>query len=90
MTTGSASRASTHFERLPPRLFCAQLFAVLFFLMLFTLGVGSATALTGCIITVVCGNFPHWARWKVSAGICIAGFLIGLIYVTPVSAVARL
>ncbi|XP_043238326.1 sodium-dependent nutrient amino acid transporter 1-like [Amphibalanus amphitrite] len=73
----SYPQALANFHTLP------QLFAVLFFLMLFTLGVGSATALTGCIITVVCDNFPNWARWKVSAGICIAGFLIGLIYVTP-------
>ncbi|XP_037087499.1 sodium-dependent nutrient amino acid transporter 1-like [Pollicipes pollicipes] len=60
-----------------------QLFAVLFFLMLFTLGVGSATALTGCVITIVCDQFPSWARWKVSAAICAAGFLVGLVYVTP-------
>ena len=52
--------------------------------MLFTLGVGSASGLIGCIISVVCDNFPHWARWKVCGGICAAGFLVGLIYVTPV------
>ncbi|RXG54345.1 Sodium-dependent nutrient amino acid transporter 1 [Armadillidium vulgare] len=36
-----------------------QLFAVLFFLMLFTLGVGSASALTGCVITVITDKFQN-------------------------------
>lgn len=60
-----------------------QLFAVLFFLMLFTLGVGSASALTGCIITIICDEFPHFKRWLVTLLVCIAGFLLGLFYVTP-------
>ena len=61
-----------------------QLFAVLFFLMLFTLGIGSAVSLTGCVITIICDAFPNWKRWMVTVSICIAGFLLGLIYVTPV------
>lgn len=60
-----------------------QLFAVLFFLMLFTLGVGSASALTGCIITIICDAFPHFKKWLVTLAVCIAGFLLGLFYVTP-------
>lgn len=60
-----------------------QLFAVLFFLMLFTLGVGSASALTGCIITIICDEFPHFKKWLVTLIVCIAGFLLGLFYVTP-------
>lgn len=60
-----------------------QLFAVLFFLMLFTLGVGSASALTGCIITIICDAFPHLKKWLVTLVVCIAGFLLGLFYVTP-------
>ena len=62
-----------------------QLFAVLFFLMIFTLGVGSATALTGCVITVICDQFPQWNKSLVTLGISIASFIIGLAYVTPVS-----
>ncbi len=61
-----------------------QLFAVLFFLMLFTLGIGSAVSLTGCVITVVCDAFPTWKRWSVTLVICSVGFLLGLVYVTPV------
>ncbi|KAK8728554.1 hypothetical protein OTU49_009013 [Cherax quadricarinatus] len=60
-----------------------QLFAVLFFLMLFTLGVGSASALTGCIITIICDDFPNFKKWIVTLVVCIAGFLLGLFYVTP-------
>jgi solute carrier family 6 amino acid transporter-like protein 5/7/9/14 len=60
-----------------------QLFAVLFFLMLFTLGVGSATALTGCVITIICDAFPHFKRWMVTVVISVVGFIIGLVYITP-------
>lgn len=61
-----------------------QLFAVLFFLMLLTLGVGSAAALTSNVITIVCDQFPKWKKVYVTLAVCISGFLIGLVYVTPV------
>ncbi|KAK8739563.1 hypothetical protein OTU49_003401 [Cherax quadricarinatus] len=60
-----------------------NLFAVLFFLMLFTLGVGSAAGLTGNIITIICDQFPAIPKIYVTIVICISGFLLGLIYVTP-------
>nr|CAD7455001.1 unnamed protein product [Timema tahoe] len=60
-----------------------QLFAVLFFLMLFTLGVGSAVALVSSIITIICDQFPHFKHWIVTSVVCCICFLIGLIYVTP-------
>ncbi|MCL4149157.1 UNVERIFIED_CONTAM: hypothetical protein GTU68_053849, partial [Idotea baltica] len=60
-----------------------QVFACFFFLMLFTLGMGSATALTGVVITVVCDNFPRFNRFRVTIVVCFAGFLLGLFYVTP-------
>jgi len=60
-----------------------QLFAVLFFLMLFTLGVGSAASLTGCVISVVCDALPNYKRWIITVVICSIGFLLGLVYVTP-------
>lgn len=49
-----------------------QLFAVLFFLMLLTLGIGSAVSLTGGIITIVCDAFPKNRRWVVTAVVCLA------------------
>lgn len=60
-----------------------QLFAVLFFLMLFTLGIGSAVSLAGCVITVICDAFPNWKRWMITLFICSSGFLLGLVYVAP-------
>lgn len=60
-----------------------QLFAVAFFLMLFTLGVGSASALTGAIITIICDAFPHFKKFYVTLVVSICGFLLGLFYVTP-------
>ncbi|KAF4521704.1 hypothetical protein B566_EDAN013002 [Ephemera danica] len=60
-----------------------QLFSVLFFLMLYTLGIGSAISLVGAVITVYCDQFPTHRRWIVTLVICISGFLIGLVYVTP-------
>lgn len=53
--------------------------------MLFVLGVGSLVALQGCVFTVIMDNFPSLKAWQVSLGTAVAGFLVGLIYVTPVS-----
>lgn len=50
--------------------------------MLFTLGIGSATSLTGGVITIICDQFPKWARWLVTLIVCTGGFLLGLMYVT--------
>ncbi|XP_050737440.1 sodium-dependent nutrient amino acid transporter 1-like [Eriocheir sinensis] len=60
-----------------------QLFAVLFFLMLFTLGVGSAAGLAGCVMGGLMDQFPSIKRVYVAAFICALGFLCGLVYVTP-------
>lgn len=61
-----------------------QLFAILFFVMLFVLGVGSLVALQGCCNVVIMDAFPSLKAWQVSTGTAIAGFLVGLVYVTPV------
>lgn len=53
--------------------------------MLFVLGVGSLVALQGSALTVIMDNFPSLKAWQVSLGTAVAGFLIGLVYVTPVS-----
>ncbi|CAB3381847.1 Hypothetical predicted protein [Cloeon dipterum] len=65
------------FEHVP------QLFSVLFFLMLYTLGIGSAISLVGAVITSYCDQFPDHKRWIVTLVVCIGGFLVGLVYVTP-------
>jgi len=60
-----------------------QLFAVLFFLMLFTLGVGSEVTMAGSVITVICDALPQYKRWIITVICCSVGFLLGLVYVTP-------
>lgn len=50
---------------------------------LFTLGVGSATSLAGGIITIFCDEFPNVKRWLITSIVCVIGFGVGLIYVTP-------
>ena len=60
-----------------------QLFSVLFFLMLITLGLGSATGLTSAVIAIIADNKPQWNKTYVTAFVCLAGFLIGTVYLTP-------
>lgn len=62
-----------------------QLFAVLFFFMLFVLGIGSNVGLATCLFTVLKDRFPHMKRWKIVIPLTIVEFLIGLMYTTPVS-----
>lgn len=63
--------------------FVPQLFAVLFFVMLYVLGIGSAMALLSSIVTAVRDAFPGVKVVYMSALCSVCGFLIGLIYVTP-------
>ncbi|XP_054729587.1 sodium-dependent nutrient amino acid transporter 1-like [Anastrepha obliqua] len=60
-----------------------QLFAVLFFFMLFVLGVGSIVALQCTIVTIICDQFKSLRYWKVALLSSIFGFLASIIYVTP-------
>ncbi|KAH0947337.1 hypothetical protein HN011_003802 [Eciton burchellii] len=60
-----------------------QLFAVLFFLMLFVLGIGTNVALCNVIISIVKDRFPQLSQWKIAAGVAILGFSIGVVYCTP-------
>lgn len=62
-----------------------QLFAVLFFLMLFVLGIGTTVAFTAVISSVIKDRFPSFQDWKVAGGVSCAGFLIGIVYCTRVS-----
>jgi len=69
--------AITKFDAVP------QLFAVLFFVMLYVLGVGSAVALLGSVITVIRDSFPNLKYLLVAAVTTVLGFVGGLVYVTP-------
>ena len=64
-----------------------QLFAVLFFFMLFVLGVGSIVALQSSIVTIICDQYKSLKYWMVALITSTFGFLLGIVYVTPVSAI---
>lgn len=65
--------------------FTFQFFAVLFFSMLAILGVGSGVALFSSVNTIIIDAMPN-AKFAFPTVIgCTAGFLVGLVYVTPVS-----
>ena len=62
-----------------------QLFSVLFFIMLFILGMGSIIAMMTCVITVVRDQFPKVKSWQAALGYAIFGIGCGTLYITPVS-----
>lgn len=63
--------------------FIPQFFAILFFIMLFVLGIGSNIGMTHCIVTVIRDRFPKLKCWKVVIAVAIVGFSIGCLYTTP-------
>ncbi|XP_055305392.1 sodium-dependent nutrient amino acid transporter 1 isoform X1 [Sitodiplosis mosellana] len=69
--------AISKFEYLP------QAFAVLFFFMLFVLGIGSVVALQNVVVTVLCDQFPSLKYGRVAAVTSVLGFFSGLVYLTP-------
>uniref|UniRef100_A0A182JB06 Sodium-dependent nutrient amino acid transporter 1 n=1 Tax=Anopheles atroparvus TaxID=41427 RepID=A0A182JB06_ANOAO len=73
----SYPEAIAKFEVLP------QAFSVLFFLMLFVLGIGSNVAMTSCVMTVIKDQFPRVRNWQAASIIAVCGVLLGSIYVTP-------
>ncbi|XP_055904335.1 sodium-dependent nutrient amino acid transporter 1-like [Eupeodes corollae] len=60
-----------------------QLFSVLFFLMLFVLGLGSNVGIVSCLLTVTKDQFPNVKQWAIVGVISVCGFCIGLLYITP-------
>uniref|UniRef100_W8BIU6 Transporter n=1 Tax=Ceratitis capitata TaxID=7213 RepID=W8BIU6_CERCA len=60
-----------------------HLFSVLFFFMLFVLGIGSNIGMSSCVITVIKDRFSHIPQWVITIGFSLCSFLCGLIYTTP-------
>ncbi|ALC43615.1 CG4476 [Drosophila busckii] len=60
-----------------------QVFSLLFFLMLFLLGVGSNVGMVSCIMSVLKDRFVHTKLWLIVLCISLLGFLVGLLYITP-------
>ncbi|CAG4956508.1 unnamed protein product [Parnassius apollo] len=81
--TGGTGLAFISYPDAIAKTFQPQLFSVLFFLMMSVLGVGSAVALLSTINTVMMDAFPRIPTVVMSAICCSAGFLVGLVYVTP-------
>lgn len=86
---GSALAFISYPDAISKFAFAPQAFAVLFFFMLFILGVGCAVGYHSSIITNVTDylaskNFKQIKNWQVSGVGCLIAFFIGLIYVTPV------
>ncbi|XP_058457070.1 sodium-dependent nutrient amino acid transporter 1-like isoform X2 [Malaya genurostris] len=60
-----------------------QVFSVMFFLMLFVLGIGSNVAMTSCVMTVIRDQFPKVKNWQAAGTIAVCGVGLGSVYVTP-------
>ncbi|TDG44561.1 hypothetical protein AWZ03_009033 [Drosophila navojoa] len=60
-----------------------QVFSVLFFLMLFVLGIGSNVGMVSCLTTVLKEQFTQLKQWHIVVFISITGYLLGLLYITP-------
>nr|ABZ81818.1 sodium-dependent nutrient amino acid transporter 8 [Aedes aegypti] len=73
----SYSEAIAKFDVVP------QAFSVLFFLMLFVLGIGSNVAMTSCVMTVIRDQFPKVKNGHAATVIALCGVGLGSIYVTP-------
>ena len=62
-----------------------QLYAVLFFLMLYLLGVGSNVAMVSCVNTVIRDQFKSVKNWQASLGFSVFGIITGSVFLTEVS-----
>ncbi|XP_077259913.1 sodium-dependent nutrient amino acid transporter 1-like [Temnothorax americanus] len=63
--------------------FVPQLFSVLFFVMMFVLGIGSAVALCGAVLNVVRDHLPNMKQWLLVLCVTSCGFIVSLAYITP-------
>ncbi|XP_055531740.1 sodium-dependent nutrient amino acid transporter 1-like isoform X2 [Wyeomyia smithii] len=60
-----------------------QLFSVLFFMMLFIVGIGSNLGVITSIITAIRDQCPMLPNWKVASVISVVGFCLSTIYMAP-------
>lgn len=63
--------------------FVPQLFSVLFFIMLFVLGIGSAVALCGATFSIFRDHLPNTRQWLLVLCVTCFGFVVSLVYITP-------
>lgn len=60
----------------------SKLFSILFFLMLYVLGIGSNVAMASCIVTEIRDHFKKVKNWQAALGVALCGTLFGSIYYT--------
>jgi len=60
----------------------SEIFSLLFFIMLFTLGIDSAFSLVESVNTAFTDQFENIKTSKLSLWVCLLGFLAGMIYTT--------
>ncbi|XP_030382029.1 sodium-dependent nutrient amino acid transporter 1-like [Scaptodrosophila lebanonensis] len=60
-----------------------QLFAILFFFMLFVLGIGTLVAQANTLVAILCDQYKWMKASTVALAIAVGGFLSGIVYVTP-------
>ncbi|XP_031829549.2 sodium-dependent nutrient amino acid transporter 1 [Nomia melanderi] len=63
--------------------FLPQLFAVLFFVMMFVLGVGSIVGMVSGVVCALKEKLPNLKFWQIVLPVCLVGFSVSTIYVTP-------
>ena len=59
-----------------------KVFSVMFFFMLFLLGIGSVVGLQNCIVTNMMDIFPTAKFWKLAGISSFVSFLLGITYLT--------
>ena len=88
MVQSGTGLAFIAYPDLVTRLPWAPFWSILFFSMLFTLGLDSQFAIVETLTTGIADLKPSFRRWKIKAVIllciCIVGFLLGLILTTRV------
>ncbi|XP_054740384.1 sodium-dependent nutrient amino acid transporter 1 isoform X1 [Anastrepha obliqua] len=63
--------------------FIPQAFAVLFFLMLFVLGIGSTVGMGSCIVRVIRDRWLRAPNWALALSLAVMGFGVSIVYMTP-------
>lgn len=57
----------------------------MFFVMMYVLAVGSISGMVSCSVTVITDRFPRIMRWQAVTTMCLLGFCVAIVYLTPVS-----
>ncbi|XP_043599054.1 sodium-dependent nutrient amino acid transporter 1-like isoform X1 [Bombus pyrosoma] len=63
--------------------FVPQFFAVLFFVMMFVLGVGSIVGMVSGVVSCLKEKLPNMEIWKIVLSVCSMGFAVSTVYITP-------